>query len=65
MYVVPNVWKAKTKFGYRLNNYIQIIYKSKHRAFRKGSQKVPSKSFHAHFCHNDHSGIDDRNFVIF
>ena len=57
---VPYVGKAKTKFRYRFNNY-----KSKHRAFRKGNQKVPQKRFHAHYCLDGHSGIDDWNFVIF
>ena len=49
-----------TKFRYRFNNY-----KSKHRAFRKGNQKVLQKRFHAHYCLDGHSGIDDWNFVIF
>ena len=56
----PYVGKAKTKFLYRSNNY-----KSKHRGFRKGNQKFPQKRFHAHYCLDDHSGIDDSNFVIF
>ena len=51
---VPYVVKAKTKFRYRFNNY-----KSKHRAFRKGNQKVPQKRFHAHYCLDGHSGTDD------
>ena len=54
------VKKAKTKFRYRFNNY-----KSKHRAFRKGNQKVSQKRFHANCCLDGHSGIDDWNFVIF
>ena len=49
-----------TKFRYRFNNY-----KSKHRAFRKDNQKVLQKRFHAHYCLDGHSGIDDWNFVIF
>ena len=57
---VPYFAKAKTKFRYRFNNY-----KSRHRAFRKGNQKVPQKRFHAHYCLDGHSGIDDWNFVIF
>ena len=57
---VPYVGKAKTKFRYRFNNY-----KSKHRAFRKGNQKVLQKRFHAHYCLDGHSGIDDWGFVIF
>ena len=48
------VGKSKTKFRYRFNNY-----KSKHRAFRKGNQKVPQKRFHAHYCLDGHSRIDD------
>ena len=57
---VPYVGKAKTKFRYSFNNY-----KSKHRAFRTGNQKVPEKRFHAHYCLDGHSGINDWNFVIF
>ena len=57
---VSYVGKPKTKFCYRFSNY-----KSKHKAFRKGNQKVPQKRFHAYYCLNGHSGIDDRNFVIF
>ena len=57
---VPYVGKAKTKFRYRFNNY-----KSKHRAFRKGNQKVPQKRFHAHYCRDGHSGTNDCNFVLF
>ena len=53
------VGKEKTKFCYRFNNY-----KSKHRAFGKGNQKVPQKRFHDHYCLDGHSGIDDWNFVI-
>ena len=56
----PYVEKAKTKFRCRFNNY-----KSKQKAFRKGNQKVPQKRFHAHYCLNGHSGIDDWKFVIF
>ena len=59
--IVPYVGKAKTKFQFRFNNY-----KSKHRTFRKGNQKVPQKRFHAHYyCVDGQSGIDDCNFVIF
>ena len=54
------VGKAKTKFSYRFNNY-----KSKHRAFRKGNQEVLQKSFHALYCLDGHSGIDNWNFVLF
>ena len=57
---VPYVGKAKTKFRYRFNNY-----KSKHRAFRNGNQKVPEKLFHTHYCLDGHSGIEDWDFVIF
>ena len=57
---VPYVGKAKTRFSYRFNNY-----KSKHRAFRKGNQKVPQKHFHAYYCLDGHSEIEDWNFVIF
>ena len=57
---VPYVGKAKTKFRHRFNNY-----KSKHRPFRKGNQKVPQQRFHTHYCLDGHSGIDDWDFVIF
>ena len=57
---VPYVGIAKTRFHYRFNNY-----KSKHRTFRKGNQKVPQKRFHAQYCLHGHSKIDDWNFVIF
>ena len=40
----PYLGKDKTKFRYSLNNY-----KSKHRAFRKGNQKIPEKRFHDHY----------------
>ena len=33
--------------------------------FRKGNQKVSQKHFHAHYCLNVHSGIDDWDFMIF
>ena len=57
---VPYVGKEKTHLRYRFN-----IYKSKHRAFTKGSHKVLQKRFYAHYCLYGHSGIDDWNFVIF
>ena len=53
------VGKAKTKLRYKFNNY-----KSKHRAFRKGSRKVPQKLFHTHYCLDGHIGIDKWDFVI-
>ena len=55
---VPYVGKAKTKFCYRFNSY-----KSKHRAFREGNQNVTQKRFHAHYCLDGRSGIEDWNFV--
>ena len=57
---IPYVGKAKTKFCYRFNNY-----ESKHRAFRKGNWKVSQRLFHAHYCVDGHSGIEDWDFVIF
>ena len=57
---IPYVGKTKTKLRYRFNNY-----KNKHRAFGKGNQTVPQKRFHAHYCLDGHSGIDDWNFVLF
>ena len=56
----PFVGKAKVKFQYRLNNY-----KSKHRTFRKGSQKIPQKRFHCHYCLDSHLGIYDWDFTLF
>ena len=56
---VSYVQEANTKFCYRCK-----IYKSKHRAFTKGNQKVPQKLFHVHYCFGGHSGIDDWDFVI-
>ena len=48
-------WNPLSKHStIRFNNY-----KSKHRAFRKGNQKVPQKRFHVHYCLDGHSGIDD------
>ena len=40
------------------------IKQSKHRAFRKGNQKVTQKRFHAHCRLDGHSAIDDWDFVI-
>ena len=40
-------------------------YKSKHREFRKGNQKVPQKLFHTHYCLDGHSYSEDWDFVIF
>ena len=57
---VRYVWKAKTKFRYRFNNY-----KSKERAFRKGNRKVPQKLFHTHYCFDGHSGVQDWDLVVF
>ena len=51
---LPYVKKEKTIFLYRFNNY-----KSKHRAFRKGNQKVFQKRSHAQYCLDGHSGIND------
>ena len=31
----------------------------------KDNQKVPQRRFHAHYCLDGHSGIDDWKFVIF
>ena len=58
--VVPYVGKAKIKFCYRFDHY-----KSKHRAFRKDNRQVPQKLFHTYYCLDDHSGIEDWDFVIF
>ena len=33
--------------------------------FRKVNRKVPQKLFHTHHSLNGHSGIEDRDFVIF
>ena len=58
--VVPHVGKAKIKFCYRFDHY-----KSKNRAFRKDNRQVPQKLFHTHYCLDDHSDIEDWDFVIF
>ena len=55
----PYVGKSYTKFRLRFNNY-----KSKHRAFRKGNQKVPQKRFHSHFMQTNHEGINDWEFTL-
>ena len=52
-----SLWKIK--FRYMFNNY-----KGKCRAFRKGSQKVPRELFHTHCCRNNHSGIEDWDFLF-
>ena len=57
---VSYVEKSKTKFRCRFNNY-----KSKHRVFRKGNQKVPLKLFYTHYYLDGHSRIEDWDFVIF
>ena len=49
LFVVP--YEVPYEVYYRFNNQ-----KSKHRAFRKGNQKVPQKSFLAHYCLDGHSG---------
>ena len=56
----PYVGKAKTKFQYRFNNY-----KSKHRAFRKGNQKILQKLFHDHYCLDGRLVINDWDFILF
>ena len=57
---VPFFRKAKTKCCHRFN-----YYKSKHRTFRRGNQKVRQKLFHAHYCLDGHGGIEDWDFVLF
>lgn len=52
----PNVGKAKTKFRYRLNNY-----KSKHRMFREGKQKI----VHTYYYIGAYGSIDGWDFIIF
>ena len=56
----PYVGKDETKFRYRFN-----IYKSKHRAFKKGNRKIPQKLFHKHYCLDGHLRIDDWDFTLF
>ena len=56
----PYVGKAKNKLRYRFNNY-----KSKHRAFRKGGQKIPHNHFHDHYCLDGHLRTDDWDFTLF
>ena len=50
----PYVRKDKTKFHLRFDNY-----KSKHRSFQKGKQKVAQKRFHSHYIQDCYRGIDD------
>ena len=52
--------KAKAMFRYRFNNY-----KSKHRAFRKGNQKIPQRLFHDHYSLDGSLGTDDWDFTLF
>ena len=66
-------WNAKsvvesTTLGKQKPNFAtgSTITKVKIRQpFRKGNQNVPQKRFHAHYCLDGHSGIDDWNFVTF
>ena len=51
--------KAKIKFRHRVNNY-----KSKHRNFKKRNQKASQKLFHKHYCLDDHTVIDDCDFLL-
>ena len=53
------VKKIETKFRYGFNNY-----KSKHRAFRKGNQKLPQKPMHDHYCLDGHLGNEDYDFNL-
>ena len=57
---VPYFGKAKIKFCYS-----STITKVNIEHSEKGSQKVPEKRFHTHYCLDGHSGIDDWNFVLF
>ena len=50
----------KTKFQYGFNNY-----KSKHRTFRNGHQKIPQKRFHDHYCLEGYLGTDDWDSAFF
>ena len=57
---ITYVGKTKTNFCYKFN-----IYKRKHRAFRKGNQNIPLKSFHCHDFFDGCNEIDDWDFVNF
>ena len=56
----PLRWESKNQISLQVQQLQQ-----KHRAFRKCNQEVSQKRFHAHYCLDGHSGIDDWNFVIF
>ena len=51
--------KAKIKFQHRVNNY-----KSKHRNFNKRNKKTSQKLFHKHYCLDDHTVVDDCDFLL-
>ena len=51
--------KAKIKFRHRVNNY-----KSKHRNFKKRNKKASLKLFHKHYCLDDHTVVDDCDFLL-
>ena len=42
-----------------------LFYIYIHRTFGKGNPKLAQKLFHAHYCLDGHSGIEDWDFVIF
>ena len=42
-----------------------LFYIYIHRTFGKGNPKLAQKLFHAHYCLDGHSGIEDWYFVIF
>ena len=54
------VGKTKAKFHLWFNNY-----KSKHRSFRKGKQKVLGNSFHSHYVQDCHKSINYWEFTLF
>ena len=53
--------KAEVKFRHKVNNY-----KSKHRNFtkKKRNQKASQKLFHKHYCLDNHTVIDDCDFLL-
>ena len=49
---------SKTKFGYRANKYKSTNRKVKNKK-QVPKEALKEKSFHEHFCSDDHNGIED------
>ena len=48
-----------------MSNFWKNERKSKHTAFRKGSQRLPHRRFNAQSCLDGHSEINNWEFLIF